>query len=119
MEDIIIYCLCGILCLGFITYLVVNILKLCKMIHTEKREFVLTYVKGLVAYAEKTLGSGKGAEKLKLVEDMFKKKAPMIYKMLLKAIGAKDITELIEVALAEVKRDFTKWGKIWLVVAVI
>ena len=108
MEDIIIYCLFGILCLGVITYLVVNIVKFCKITPTEKREFVLTYVKGLVAYAEKTLGSGKGAEKLKLVEDMFKKKAPMIYKMLLKAIGAKDITELIEVALAEVKRDFTK-----------
>ena len=108
MEDIIIYCLFGILCLSVITYLVVNIVKFCKMTSTEKREFVLTYVKGLVAYAEKTLGSGKGAEKLKLVEDMFKKKAPMIYKMLLKAIGAKDITELIEVALTEVKRDFTK-----------
>lgn len=108
MEDIIIYCLFGILCLGVITYLVINIIKFCKMTPTEKMEFVLTYVKGLVAYAEKTLGSGKGAEKLKLVEDMFKKKAPMIYKMLLKAIGAKDITELIEVALAEVKRDFTK-----------
>ena len=108
MGDIIVYCLFGILCLGVITYLVVNIVKFCKMTSTEKREFVLTYVKGLVAYAEKTLGSGKGAEKLKLVEDMFKKKAPMIYTMLLKAIGAKDITELIEVALAEVKRDFTK-----------
>ena len=108
MGDIIVYCLFGILCLGVITYLVVNIVKFCKMKHTEKREIVLTYVKGLVDYAEKTLGSGKGAEKLKLVEDMFKKKAPMIYKMLLKAIGAKDITELIEVALAEVKRDFTK-----------
>lgn len=108
MEDIIIYCLFGILCLGVITYLVVNIIKFCKITPTEKREFVLTYVKGLVAYAEKTLGSGKGAEKLKLVEDMFKKKAPMIYKMLLKAIGVKDIKELIEVALAEVKRDFVK-----------
>lgn len=108
MGDIIIYCLFGILCLGVIIYLVINIIKFCKMTPAEKREFVLTYVKGLVAYAEKTLGSGKGAEKLKLVEDMFKKKAPMIYKMLLKAIGAKDITELIEVALAEVKRDFTK-----------
>ena len=73
MEDIIIYCLFGIICLGVITYLVVNIVKFCKMTSTEKREFVLTYVKGLVAYAEKTLGSGKGAEKLKLVEDMFKK----------------------------------------------
>ena len=39
---------------------------------------------------------------------MFKKKAPMIYKMLLKATGVKDIKELIEVALAEVKRDFVK-----------
>ena len=108
MEDIIIYCLFGILCLGVITYLVVNIVKFCKITPTEKREFVLTYVKGLVAYAEKTLGSGKGAEKLKLVEDMFKKKAPMIYKMLLKAIGVKDIKELIEIALTEVKRDFVK-----------
>lgn len=54
------------------------------------------------------MGSGKGVEKLKLVEDMFKKKAPMIYKMLLKATSVKDIKELIEVALAEVKRDFVK-----------
>lgn len=108
MEDIIIYCLFGILCLGVIIYLVINIIKFCKMTPAEKREFVLIYVKGLVAYAEKTLGSGKGAEKLKLVEDTFKKKAPMIYKILLKAIGVKDIKELIEIALAEVKRDFTK-----------
>ncbi len=108
MGDIIIYCLFGSLCLSVIIYLVINIAKFCKMNSTEKREFVLTYVKGLVAYAEKTLGSGKGAEKLKLVEDMFKKKAPMIYKMLLKAVGVKDIKELIEVALSEVKRDFVK-----------
>ena len=74
----------------------------------ERKEMVVTYLKGLVAYAEKKLGSGKGTEKLKLVEDMFKKKAPMIYKMLLKATGVKDIKELIEVALAEVKRDFVK-----------
>ena len=32
----------------------------------------------------------------------------MIYKMLLKAVGVKDIKELIEVALSEVKRDFVK-----------
>ena len=108
MGDIIVYCLFGILCLGVMIYLVINIVKFCKMTPTEKREFVLTYIKGLVAYAEKEFGSGNGAEKLKLVEDTFKKKAPMIYKILLKAIGVKDIKELIEIALAEVKRDFVK-----------
>ena len=108
MENIIIYCLFGIFCLSIITYVIATIVKFCKMSDTEKREFVLTYLKGLVAYAEKKIGSGKGVEKLKLVEEMFKKKAPMIYKMLLKAAGVKDIKELIEVALTEVKRDFVK-----------
>ena len=108
MEDIIVYIVFGLLCVGVLAYLIVNIVKFYKMKPEERKEMVGTQLKGLVAYAEKTLGSGKGAEKLKLVEDMFKKKAPMIYKILLKAIGVKDITELIEVALEEVKQDFVK-----------
>ena len=107
MEDIIIYIVFGLLCIGALAYLIVNIVKFSKMKPEERKEMVVTYLKGLVTYAEKKLGSGKGAEKLKLVEDMFKK-APLIYKMLLKAIGVNDIKELIEVALAEVKRDFVK-----------
>lgn len=108
MKDIIIYIVFGLLCAGVLVYLIVNIVKFSKMKPEERKEMVVTYLKGLVTYAEKKLGSGKGAEKLKLVEDMFKKKTPMIYKMLLKATGVKDIKELIEVALAEVKRDFVK-----------
>ena len=108
MKDIIIYIVFGLLCSGVLAYLIINIVKFSKMKPEERKEMVVTYLKGLVTYAEKELGSGKGAEKLKLVEDMFKKKAPMIYKMLLKATGVKDIKELIEVALAEVKRDFMK-----------
>ena len=108
MENIIIYILFGLICVGFLAYLIVNIVKFSKMKPEERKEMVVTYLKGLVAYAEKKLGSGNGADKLKLVEDMFKKKAPMIYKMLLKAIGVKDIKELVEIALAEVKRDFQK-----------
>ena len=108
MENIIIYILFGLVCFCSIGYIVCKIIKLSKMTSEEKRETVITYLKGLVAFAEKELGSSKGAEKLKLVEDMFKKKAPMIYKMLLKAIGVNDIKELVEVALAEVKRDFQK-----------
>lgn len=108
MKDIIIYIVFGLLCAGALAYLIANIVKFSKMKPEERKEMVVTYLKGLVTYAEKKLGSGKGAEKLKLVEDMFKKKALMIYKMLLKAIGVKDIKELIEVALAEVKRDFVK-----------
>lgn len=108
MENIIIYIVFGLLCIGALAYLIVNIVKFSKMKPEERKEMVVTYLKGLVAYAEKKLGSGKGAEKLKLVEDMFKKKAPLIYKMLLKVIGVNDIKELIEIALAEVKRDFVK-----------
>ena len=108
MEDIIIYIVFGLLCVGVLSYLIINIVKFSKMKPEERKEMVITYLKGLVAYAEKELGSGNGAKKLKLVEDMFKKKAPMIYKLLLKVIGVKDIKELIEVALVEVKRDFIK-----------
>lgn len=108
MENIIIYVLFGLVCVCAIGYIVFQIIKFSKMTSEEKRETIITYLKGLVAFAEKKLGSGKGAEKLKLVEDMFKKKAPFIYKMLLKAVGVKDIKELVEVALAEVKRDFVK-----------
>ena len=108
MENIIVYIVFGLLCVGVLAYLILNIVKFSKMKQEERKEMVVTYLKGLVAYAEKKLGSGNGAEKLKLVEDMFKKKAPIIYKMLLKAIGVKDIKELIEIALTEVKRDFVK-----------
>lgn len=108
MENIVIYILFGLICIGILAYLIINIVKFSKMKPEERKEMVITYLKGLVAYAEKQLGSGNGADKLKLVEDMFKKKAPLIYKILLKATGVKDIKELIELALSEVKRDFVK-----------
>lgn len=106
MGNIIIYCLFGIFCLSIIIYLVATIVKFCKMSDTEKRSFVLTYLKGLVAYAERELGSGKGAEKLLMVENTFKSKAPIMYKILIKLMGVKDIKELIELALTEIKKDF-------------
>lgn len=108
MENIIVYVVLGVICVAALIFLIVNVIKFSKMSKEEKKELLITYLKGLVAYAEKQLGSGKGAEKLKLVEDAFNKKAPFIYKLLLKAVGAKDLKDLIETALAEVKRDFVK-----------
>lgn len=109
MDKIITYVIIGVVGVAALIFLIYKIVKFCKMSPEEKKQVLITYLKGLVAFAESQIVEhGKGAEKLQLVENTFKKKAPFIYKLLLKAVGVNSLRDLIEVALKEIKRDFEK-----------
>lgn len=108
MTDILLYVLLGLACAMIIGLLVYKIVQFCKMPTEEKKKVLITYLKGLVAFAEAEIGSGHGAEKLALVEEYFKTKAPMVYKILLLATGKDNLKDLIEVALKEIKESFSK-----------
>lgn len=109
MDKIITYVIIGVAGVAALSFLIYKIVKFCKMNPEEKKQVLITYLKGLVAFAESQIVEhGKGAEKLQLVENTFKKKAPFIYKILLKVVGVNNLRDLIEVALKEIKRDFEK-----------
>lgn len=90
---------------GFIVYKIIQIVKLPQ---DEKRELIITYLKGLVALAEKSLGEKRGQEKLQMVENYFKEKAPFVYKILLNFLKEDALSDLIEKALKEIKESFSK-----------
>lgn len=100
------YILLGLVAAMAIIFVVLQIIKICKMSPEEKKKVLVTYLKGLVALAEKEIGAGHGAEKLAMVEDYFKTKAPKIYKLMLFASGKDNLKELIELALSEIKNSF-------------
>ena len=107
MEDIYFYIIIGVIVAILIVFIVISIVKYVKMKPEERREFLKTYVKGLVALAEQTIvGSKKGQEKLKMVEDYFNKKAPFAYKFVLSLIGKDNLGQIIEEALDDIKKSF-------------
>ena len=109
MDKIITYVIIGVACVAVLGFLIYKIVKFCKMSDEEKKQVLITYLKGLVAFAESQIVEhGKGAEKLQLVENTFKEKAPFVYKLILKVMGVDNLKGLIEVALKELKRDFEK-----------
>jgi hypothetical protein len=108
MENIIMYIILGLIGAGIIAFLVYNIIKIAKMPKEERRELLKTYLKGLVAEAEKIIGASHGDVKLAQVEEWFNKKAPMIYKIILTLLGKDNLKDLIEDALKEIKENFEK-----------
>lgn len=108
MENIGLYLGIGAVVLAFLSYLVPQIIKFCKMSKEDKKKFLLTYLAGLVTMAEEKIGAGHGAEKLEEVENYFKKHASVFYKMLLKVFGKENLKGLIEEALQLVKKNFEK-----------
>lgn len=100
------YVILGLAAVVINGWIVLSIIKIVKLPTDQKKEMVITYLKGLVALAEKTIGSGHGQTKLAMVEDYFNKNAPMAYKTLLFFIGKENLRELIETALAEIKESF-------------
>lgn len=108
MENIGLYLGIGAVVLAFLSYLVPQIIKFCKMSKDDKRKFLLTYLAGLVTMAEDKIGAGHGAEKLEEVENYFKTHAGPFYKMILKCLGKENLKGLIEEALAIVKKNFEK-----------
>ena len=108
MENIGLYLGVGAVVLAFLSYLVSQIIKFCKMSKDDKRKFLLTYLAGIVTMAEDKIGAGHGAEKLEEVENYFKTHAGLFYKMILKVFGKENLKGLIEEALALVKKNFEK-----------
>ena len=108
MENIGLYLGIGAVVLAFLSYLATQIVKFCKMSKDDKRKLLLTYLAGLVTMAEDKIGAGHGAEKLEEVENYFKTHAGLYYKMTLKVFGKETLKDLIEEALALVKKNFEK-----------
>ena len=81
---------------------------MAKMSPEEKKKTLITYLKGLVALAEYDIGSGHGAEKLALVEKLFKEKAPFVYKIIFMLLKQDGLKSFIEEALIQVKESFEK-----------
>ena len=108
MENIGLYLGIGAVVLAFLSYLVPQIIKFCKMSKDDKRKLLLIYLAGLVTMAEDKIGAGHGAEKLAEVENYFNTHAGPYYKMILKVFGKENLKGLIEEALALVKKNFEK-----------
>ncbi len=108
MENIGLYLGIGAVVLAFLSYLVPQIIKFCKMSKDDKRKLLLTYLAGLVTMAEDKIGAGHGAEKLAEVENYFNTHAGPYYKMILKVFRKENLKDLIEEALALVKKNFEK-----------
>lgn len=99
----------GIIGAGILTFIIYNIVKLLKMNPEQRKEVLKTYLKGLIVLAEQEIvGTKRGEERLKMVEDYFNKKAPIIYKIILLLVGKNNLKEFIEEALKEIKDAFNK-----------
>lgn len=108
-DTIILYSVIGIIAVCLLVFVITWIIKFCKMSKEEKIKTLKTYLKGLVSLAEQEIiGTKKGEEKMKMVEDYFNKKAPFIYKMILSVLGKENLKEIIEEALKEIKDSFEK-----------
>lgn len=108
MDNIILWIIIGILGVVILGFIAIKTIKIIRMKPEERKKLLVTYLKGLVAFAEQEIGGGHGAEKLELVEKFFKEKAPFIYKASLMALGKENLKELIEEALKEIKKSFEK-----------
>lgn len=109
MGDVIVYyVILGLCAVALVAWLVSFIVKIAKMKPEERKATLITYLCGLVTMAEEKIGSGRGAEKLAEVEAYFEKSAPMIYKAILKIMGKENFKDLIEEALAQVKKNFSE-----------
>ena len=108
MENIGLYLGVGAVVLAFLSYLVSQIIKFCKMSKDDKRKLLLAYLAGLVTMAEDKIGAGHGAEKLAEVENYFNTYAGFFYKIILRVFGKENLKGLIEEALQLVKKNFEK-----------
>lgn len=108
MNDVVMYIILGIIGVAILAFLIYYIIKIAKMPKEERKELIKTYLKGLVAEAEKQIGAGNGALKCAQVEEWFNKKAPMILKIVLSILGKESLKDLIEDALKEIKESFEK-----------
>ena len=107
MDNIIMYCIIAAIAVIALAFVIIWIIRFAKMTPEKKRETLKTYLKGLIALAEQEIvGTKKGEERLKMVEDYFNKKAPTVYKIILLLVGKDNLKEIIEEALKEIKQSF-------------
>ena len=110
MDNIIMYCIIAAIAVIALAFVIIWIIRFAKMTPEKKKETLKTYLKGLIALAEQEIvGTKKGEERLKMVEDYFNKKAPTVYKIILLLIGKDNLKEIIEEALKEIKQSFGNW----------
>lgn len=109
MPDWVVWVIVGIVAAGLLVALVLWLIKFFRKTPEERKQTVINFLIGLVTVAEDAFKDehGKGAEKLKMVEDAFNRVAPWALKLMLKFSGAKDLRELIELALEQAKKT---WG---------
>lgn len=109
MPDWVVWVIIGVVAAGLLAALIVWLIKFFRKTPQERKEIVINFLIGLVTMAEEEFKDehGKGAEKLKMVEEAFNRVAPWALKLMLKFSGAKDLRELIEMALAQAKKT---WG---------
>lgn len=87
--------------IGLVAY---NIVKFIKMPAEERKQLLVNWVMGAIVAAQNHFTeSGHGAEKLAEVEEYFKTKAPMVYKIVLKFTKTTDLRDVIETALNIIK----------------
>lgn len=108
MPDIIMYIILGVIGAAVLAFIIYKIVQIAKMKPEERKQLIKTYLKGLVAEAEKQIGAGNGDIKFAQVEEWFNKKAPMILKIVLSILGKETLKDLIEDALKEIKESFEK-----------
>lgn len=109
VPDFVVWIIIGVVAAGLLAALIVWLIKFFRKTPQERKEIVINFLIGLVTMAEEEFKDehGKGAEKLKMVEEAFNRVAPWALKLMLKFSGAKDLRELIEMALAQAKKT---WG---------
>ena len=109
MDKIIFWCVVGVVILSVIILGAVFVTKYIKTSPEERKKILKTYLKGIVALAEQEIvGTKRGQERLKAVENYFKEKAPIVYKILLLLLGKENFQGLVEEALKEIKESFEK-----------
>lgn len=109
MPEWLVWVLIGVIAVAAIAILVAYIIKVVKLPVEERKELIINFLCGLITNAEDYFKEGgKGAEKLKMVEESFNKVAPWFLKLLLSTIGAENLNELIEIALERLKKTWEK-----------
>lgn len=98
----------GILALIILAFFGKKVYNFVRLPQNEREQVLMRWLQGLIVQAELLYTEhGMGKEKFAYVENMFKSKAPIAYKIFLKISGG-NLEDLIEKALAEVKKGFEK-----------
>ena len=80
------------------------IMKIIKMSPEERKQLLIDWVMGAIVAAQNNFTEdGHNAEKFAQVEQYFKSKAPMLYKIILKITKGTNLKDVIETALTTIK----------------